>query len=232
MFACLGCCVVIIGGLYLLIDKVFLAGLGGVKGLVAEMGPDEETYPVPGEASRFRPIDALAEIRQKAGKEARLTQLRIDFIKSDATVDLTAEYKPGPSVTYTFIRPSASPPKNLPPVGAGRAPDDIWIEEVEARCYLPGQMSLITKTGGAINKRYQLVNKGYVVKVGSPRMGKLPEELALTKVSIEAMWAAAIAKGAPKAAVARIEYEVDESSFSIDKTNVRLRWDANGALKD
>jgi hypothetical protein len=193
---------------------------------------DEETYPVPGDAAKFKPFDALAGIRERVGKDARLTEVEIWLVRSDGTVDLTATYTPSPRVLYTFVRPAKNPPAEMPPIGAGRKEGDIWLEEVKVECFRPGQVRHVKKMGGSVNKEYRFSNEGMVLTFGSPSMGTLPEDLGSPKVSVEEIWSVAIGKGAPKEAVARITWSSRGYEFRVDGWDSILRWDETGDLRD
>ncbi len=189
---------------------------------------NEETFPVPGDAERFEPFAALDGIRERVGADARLVSITISFVDSNGRVDLSADYKPPPRVEYTFVRTPKNPPEEMPPLGAGRGPDDVWIERVKVECYRPGQVRHVVSRGGDINKEYRFKNKGMVITKGSPTIGKLPGGIGEPKLSIESMWAAAIERGAPREAVAVIDVDEDGYRFRINGWDGTLRWKLDG----
>lgn len=174
-----------------------------------------ETYPVSGDARHFDPFKQLAAIRAKAGQGAILTEIEASFVRNDGTMDLQASYKPGPSATYKFVVPLSEPPKDAPPIGAGRGPDDRWYQSVTIRCYEVGQMRHVTRISGGSRTEYNYRNEGMEVDRGSPQAGKIPIDLSEPKLSCQKLWEMALAKGAPKDAVAVIQYDEDGYEFDI-----------------
>lgn len=53
----------------------------------------EETYPIAGDPARFDPFAAIPDIKSKLGPEAILLEMDASFVRSDGTLDLTAQYQ-------------------------------------------------------------------------------------------------------------------------------------------
>jgi hypothetical protein len=194
----------------------------------------EETYPITGEPTRFDPIAAIAEIKAKAGAKAVFTEMDATSVRADGTMDLNAKYKPAPNATYRFQVPLDKAPdgQEAPPIGAGRGPDDIWVQDVTVRVYEPGMHRHVTRVSGGSRSSYSYINEGMDVDRGTPRMMKLEAGIPSVKVSTKEMWEVALKLGAPKDAVARIDLDDDEYTFGITGTKINLRWDKDGKLKD
>lgn len=194
----------------------------------------EETYPISGDPKLFDPIAAIPEIKAKVGAKAVLIEMDASSVRSDGTMDLHAKYKPAPNATYRFQVPLDKAPEDqeAPPIGAGRGPDDIWVQDVTVRVYDPGQRRHVSRISGGSRSSYSYTNEGMDMDRGTPRMMTLGQGIATVKVSTKQMWDIALKLGAPKEAVASIDVEDDESSFGITGTKINIRWDKDGKLKD
>lgn len=215
----------------------FFVGLGtflyiviGTNTCAKMMG--EETYPLKSDAKHFDPFKGVDEVREHVGPKAHLVEIDANFVRSDGTLDLTAKYRPAPHVTYTFDVPLDKAPADAPPVGAGRAPGDVWIQRVRVDCYEPGQRRSVTRISGNSRSSYQYTNEGMDVDRSTPSMGKLEPDLGTPKLSTLDLWKAGIAKGAPQDAVARIQFDKDGYEFSITGTNARVEFDRTGKPKE
>lgn len=192
----------------------------------------EKTYKIQGDVTHFDPFAKLAEIRTHVPADARLISIEATFVRSDGTMDLNAKYTPFPQTTYTFERTLDKAPENAPPVGVGRGPNDVWLQEIEVSCWQPGQRRSVMKTGGGVSTKYQYTHLGIEVDEKSPTSGKPDPGIADPKCSTQKLWEIAIEKGASKDAVARIEYDKNGYEFRIDRTGVDFRCDENCAVKD
>ena len=221
----------------------FVIGIAGFVGLIlyftvfsnscAKM-MGEETYPIAGKARSFDPIAEIENIRSKIGAKAVLTEMDASSVRSDGTMDLMAQYKPAPTATYRFQLPLDTAPEGqvAPPVGAGRGPDDVWVQDITVRVYEPGMRRHVTRTSGGSRSSYSYTNEGIDVERSTPRMTKIGEGISEVKVDAKEMWEFALKLGAPKDAVASIDIEADEYTFGITGTKIHLRWDADGKLMD
>ena len=192
----------------------------------------EETYPIAGDPRRFDPFASIPDIQSKLGPGAILLQMDASFVRSDGTLDLKATYKPAPNADYRFRVPIKDAPKDAPPVGAGRKPGDVWIQDVTVRVYEPGLRRHVTRTSGGTRSSYSYTNEGMDVERSTPQMGSLGAGLPNPKLSTKEMWEVAISKGADRDAVARIRYEDDGYEFIISELKYHLRWDADGWLDE
>jgi hypothetical protein len=191
----------------------------------------EETYPLKSPANRFDPFVGIEEVRERVGKNAHLVEVEASFVRHDGTMDLTATYRPAPRVTYKFVMPLDKAPDNAPPVGAGRSPGDVWIQQVDVDCYEPGQMRSVTKISGGSTTKYQYHNEGMDIDRRTASMGKLEPDIGAPKVTTSKLWEMAVANGAMKDAVARIKFDKDGYELSITGTPVRVELGPDGQPK-
>lgn len=192
----------------------------------------EETYPIAGDPARFDPFAAIPSIKSKLGADAILLDMDASFVRSDGTLDLKATYKPAPTANYRFRVPIKETPKDAPPIGAGRKPGDIWIQDVTVRVYEPGMRRHVTRTNGASRSSYSYTNEGMDVDRSSPQMGSLEGALPNPKITTKQMWDFAVSKGADKDAVARVSFEDDGYEFTISELKYHIRWDADGKIDE
>jgi len=189
-----------------------------------------ETYPLKS-ANRFDPFVGIEEVRQRVGKEARLVSVEASYVRSDGTMDLTATYKPAPNVTYVFVTPLDKAPDNAPPIGAGRKPGDVWIQEVRVSCYQPGQFRSVMRMSVGSTTKYQYHNEGMDLSRGTATMGTLVPDIGPPKVSTAELWKMAAEKGAPKDAVARITFDKNGYELSITGLPNRVELGSDGKLR-
>lgn len=192
----------------------------------------EETYPVSGNPRAFDPFAALPEIRAKVGEKAALMEIEANYVKSDGTLDLKASYKPAPNATYTFILPLDETPKDAPPIGAGRGPNDVWTQRVTVRVYEPGQRRHVRRISGGSSAEYSYHNEGMDIDRGTAAMGNLDRALSEPRLNAKEMWKVALERGADKDAVANIEYEYGGYTFRISALNISLHWDKDGVFDE
>jgi hypothetical protein len=179
-----------------------------------------DTRPVPGDASRFNPLAALPDIRAYAGEGAQLISIEADYVRSDGTMELTAEYSPSPRVEYQFVREMPRP-ADAPPIGAGGANTGPWYEPITIKAYKPGQWWNVTRG----NSEYSYMNQGLERETSSPRNDMTDQIVADPSCSFGDFWQVALKKDAPKDAVATINYDQYGYSFSISGLSVDLRFD-------
>jgi len=219
----------------------FVIGIAGFVGLIlyftvfsnscAKM-MGEETYPLAGDPARFDPFLAIPDIKSKLGPDAILLEMDASFVRSDGTLDLKAQYKPAPTATYRFRVPIKEAPKDAPPIGAGRRPGDIWIQDVRVDVYEPGMRRHVSRISGGTRSSYSYTNEGMDVDRSSPQMGSLEESLPEPKITTKEMWDFAISKGADKDAVARVSFDDDGYEFTISELKFHLRWDKDGKFEE
>lgn len=191
----------------------------------------EETYPLTSNPKNFDPFVGIEEVRSRVSPKAKLVSVRASFVRSDGTMDLTATYKPAPRVTYEFDVELDKAPAEAPPIGAGRGPNDVWVQRVRVDCYEPGQRRHVRRISGGSSAEYNYTNEGMDVDRGTPGMSKVPIDIGKPKLSTAEIWKAALAAGAPRDAVASIEYSKDGFDFSISGTGVDLEFDKEGKPK-
>jgi hypothetical protein len=191
----------------------------------------EETFAV-ARPSAFDPFGDLPEVVAGVGGSGRLVSIEASGVRPDGTMDLTAEYTPAPRASYKFIEPTEEGKERMPPVGAGRKPDDVWARAVTAEAYRPGQRSHITKMGGNVNAEYWHTNEGVTVKFSSPGAQALPAGLGAPVLTTREMWEKALSLGAPRDAVARVSFDEEGYEFDITGTGFSLRWDVSGVLSN
>lgn len=183
-----------------------------------------ETFELKGDPAHFDPITSLGEIRSHFDAHAKLSSLRLQYVRSDGTMDLTAGYKP--TATYTFYRELTEPPKNAPPVGAGGTSNGKWYEPVTAEVYEPGQWRHVESN----NSEYNYMNKG--IELDRSTATHLPSAFVEDPhCSIAEFWKVAIEKGAPSEAVATITYGERGYDFRIIQTSIGLQFGHDCQLK-
>lgn len=199
---------------------------------VAAKWMGQETYPITGDAHRFDPVAAIPEIRKRVGEKAVLIDMRANYVNSDGTLDLLASYRPAPYVDYTFRLPLDKAPSDAPPVGAGRSPGDIWIQDVRVKVYEPGQSRHVRRVSGNSSSEYTYRNEGMDLSRGTPQMGDLKDAVDSIKLTTQEMWKVALAKGADQNAVAIIEADDSGTALTISSLKIYLYWDRDGKLDE
>ena len=187
-----------------------------------------ETFPLNSSASHFNPFASIDEIRNRVGLNAHLVSIEASYVRSDGTMDLTASYKPAPNVKYSFAVPLDKGPVDMPPVGAGRKPGDVWVQLVDVNCYLPGQMVYVSRMSGRSSSQFSYHNEGMDIKRRRANMATLEPDIGQPKVSTLDLWNMALSKGAPKDAVATIRFDTNGYKFAIAALNIQISLDANG----
>lgn len=194
----------------------------------------EETYPIKGDPTKFDPIAALPEIREKVGKNAILLDMDASSVRPDGTLDLKAAYKPAPTATYTFQLPLDKAPdgQTAPPVGAGRGPNDQWAQRVTVRVYEPGQRRHVTRISGNSRSSYSYTNEGMDIDRATARMEKIETGITDIKITPKQMWDIAIKLGADPNSVGTISIDERDFEFNILGTDIDLRWDKSGKIEE
>jgi len=181
-----------------------------------------DTEPPPGDARRFDPIAAYGEVAAFAGENAQLVSIAARFVRSDGTMDLKADYRPSPSAQYRFVREMPAPAE-APPVGAGGNADGRWHESVHVGISRPWQFRSVRRVGGSGGASYQYFNRGMERRTDPPS-GRASAAIAPPPAcAFRRLWAEAIARGAPAAAVAVIEYDARGYAFRIDDLGFSMR---------
>lgn len=188
-----------------------------------------DTRPVPGDASRFDPIASLPEIKAYAGENVQLISIDAYYVRSDGTMELTADYSPSPNVEYKFVR-EVPRPADAPPVGAGGANTGPWYEPITIEASKPGQWFTVSRTGGGSRTTYSYMNQGMEREVDSPDDGLSDQIVADPACSFAGLWQQAIKHDAPRDAVATIEYDVSGYNFNISGLSIYLTFDTNCQL--
>ena len=188
----------------------------------------EETYPLTSNPKNFDPFAGIEEVRAKVSPKAKLVSVQASFVRSDGTMDLTATYRPAPRVTYEFDVVLDKAPAEAPPVGAGRGTNDVWVQHVRVDCYEPGQRRHVKRISGSSSAEYDYINEGMDVDRGTPGMTKPPTDIGSPKLTTANIWKLALAAGAPKDAVAQIEFDQNGYELSISGTSINLQFDKNG----
>lgn len=183
-----------------------------------------DTRPVPGDPTRFDPIDALPTIVLYAGSDVRLISIEANYVQANGAVDLTAQSY-WPSVTYTFVR-DVPRPENAPPIGAGGTTSGTWYQEISVEAYRPGHWWSVRRGSAS----YQFMNQGMEREIEEPVGQFSKEPVPNPDCSFRDLWDVALAREAPPDAVAIINYDSQGYDFRIRDTSVNLRFDADCQL--
>jgi hypothetical protein len=145
-------------------------------------GEGQSFVGIPGAPHAVDPIGVLGIAEQKAGRHDHLVSIEAEYVRSDGTVDLKARTHPG-RITYTFgtapgPAPSADPSR---PLGAASPGRDMPVES-----------SVVISSGGIERRPVMFGMRSRAVRKPRCPTGQV--------------WQAAIAAGAPSAAVAKLKY--------------------------
>lgn len=208
---------------------IFVFVIGPMTGLFNVFG--EDTREIPGDAAAFDPIASFAEIEAYARGEApsiEFIEMDAIYVKSDGTLDLTAtSYHP--RVTYRFVVP-AERPEDAPPIGAGGTTGD-YARLVTINAFEPGQLRSVRSMSGGVSTEYTYLHLGLERDVDDPTPAN-HQTFPPPACSLADLWAEAIRHDAPRDAVAMIDYEDGEYTFSISDVRVRLTFDQSCRLVD
>lgn len=185
---------------------------------------------VVGDATKFDPIVGFVQAAAFAGGDVKLVSLEAQYVKSDGTMDLTADYKA--RVDYEFVRELSEPPVDAPPVGAGGSLDDKWYEPIRVSVYDPGRVMHVTSMGGNFSYSGNYVHKGMERDISKPTSKLNDPLLDPPTCSFDDLWVIAVEKGAPENAVATITYDDKGYEFSIRDTKIDLFFDQRCQLND
>jgi len=189
----------------------------------------EATWFPPGDPARFDPVAGLGTIQSYAGAGVRLLGFEARFVRDDGTLDLTATYRPGPTVEYRFARSLPGPPNDPPPLGTGRRADDQWYEPITVKVSKPWEFRSVSRSSGGTRSRYQYFNLGMTRAAGRPQAGPQLAFAAAPSCALRDFWKAAADRGAPLGAVAVIRYDPTGYIFQIQGTKVLLAFGADCA---
>jgi hypothetical protein len=173
------------------------------------------TRPIPGDAAKFDPIASYADIAKFAGDSVQVERIDMKFVKSDGTMDLTANY--GAEVSYRFAHVLDNAPDNSAPLGAGGKPGGTYAELVYVN---------VDKAGQAGSTKDQWYNFGMSRQVIPAQLLSEPTA-APPACNAKQLWDAAIKSDAPANAVATIDYRSDGYTFDIKDTSIHLRFDTS-----
>ena len=96
----------------------------------------EHTWFIQGDAASFDPIGAFDSVKHHAGSDVQFTSMQADYVNSNGTLNLNANYTPAPKVDYKFVK-IVDPPKNAPPLGVGQSGSGTWYLPVAVEVYKP-----------------------------------------------------------------------------------------------
>lgn len=201
----------VFGGVFLLLCAQYVLIPFFISG-----GGNVDTRPVPGDATAFDPIATFQEIAAYAGEGAQLIRLSAYYVKSDGTLDLTADYYP--RVDYEFAR-EVPPPEDAPPVGAGGSAGGKWYEFIDIDAYQPNQWRRVSGS-----QNYSYMNQGMERDVSAPRTLS-STFIPPPECSFADLWTVAMTQDAPRDAVAVIEYDSEGYDFRISDVSISLRFD-------
>jgi hypothetical protein len=203
---------------------LFMAAIFGYTSIVAE-----QTWFLPGEAGHFDPVASFDAIQKHAGRDARLLGFEARFVRVDGTLDLTANYSPPPTVEYRFVRRLASPPKDAPPLGAGRRAGAHWYEPVVVRASRPWEFRSVSRASGGVRTQYQYFDLGMARDGGRAQAGPDPALAEPPSCALGDLWKIAQERRAPKDAVAIVRYDSDGYRFTIEGASIDLAFGADCA---
>lgn len=169
------------------------------------------TLSPPGSASQFDLGAALPEVKAYVGEGAQLLSFDARHVRADGTMDLTAEYRPSPEVTYVFTR-AVPPPETAPPLGTTQS-SSTWQQRVTVKVSRPGQRFFVNSRQGGLTLSYNYVNKGMEKTVNDPALTNVPEGADRQICSLRDLWQQAIQLGVPQDGVATITYNGRDYRF-------------------
>lgn len=201
----------------------FIAGciLFGVRGLPVIIAKfNRNNKPVPGDPHRFDPVASLTAVAAFAGHDSQLVGFEARFVRSDGTLDLTADYNP--EVKYSFHRVVKASDSNKP-LGAGGGPGPRYVP-VTVQVWKPGRIMFHHRIGGGVSSKWNEMEFGMRRTEGSEQASPAGKPVS-PKCPLKNLWQTAIQKGAPSEAVATISYDGNWGyRFTIADTDVRLTF--------
>jgi hypothetical protein len=183
----------------------------------------DPTVTPPGDVRAFDPIANYEAIKQYAGENVQLVEINAIYVRSDGTLDLKADLKPGPNVEYKFVR-EIKPPGEAPPIGAGVGESGMQWQTVDVNVGNVGQTVYVNRMGGSVNARYHYTNKGMQRTEGSPSGTNYETTIPDPVCSFASLWKQAIDRGAPAEAVAVISFVERGYTFEIRDTDFEMTF--------
>jgi hypothetical protein len=169
--------------------------------------PPEPTNAIIGDGSHFDPISTYPDIAKFAGDDLQLSSIHFYFVRSDGTLDLNAKYQP--HVYYYFFQRMDGRPADAPPVGAGGKLNEKWYQPVSV------DIRARNRPGERLDPQ----------RSASQPTNTTQQAIPAPSCSLQRLWSVALAQGAPKDAVATIDYDARGYSFRISDTSVSLTFD-------
>lgn len=186
------------------------------------------TLPVPGNPRAFDPVASFVEAQRFAGADAKFQSLDAEYVSPDGTLNFEAGYTPAPHLKYTFNQLIPTP-ANEPPVGAGGSGNGKWMRTVTIALGKKGRYAEISfdaykHVDGSFNSQGMDKEEGY------PQPDDGEPALAAPTCRFADLWKVALEHGAPKNAVAEIEYDKFGYRFNISSSSIDLEFDTNCKL--
>ncbi len=177
--------------------------------------------PPPGDPSAYDPFANAAAVQAFAGPGSELLDINARMLPSSGTMDFDASYEP--YTVYKFLRPAAGDPDK--PVGAGGG---ARLERVTVRVGDSGYISIDQKGGPGPNVKANLYHRGMVeMSTRTAKSKKKEDVVPLPTCAPADLWSAAIAEGAPKDAVAVLQYGHRGYRLAIDDIEFSMTFEAD-----
>ena len=170
-------------------------------------------------AERFDPIQALPDVGAMMGPSTRYWQFMAQGVRSDGTVDLTADY--APLVTYQSFAESAS---TGAPLGA---PGQAAMQLVIVHAMRPGWHVASRDSDGTSWRLSRGLERSQIP--WHAHTTGLPTSSSPT-CPLAKLWEQAIAQGTPADAVAQIVHNAQGYRFTIEGTSIEHRFDQGCSL--
>jgi len=222
----------IAASILLAIAAVGLVVTGGMEDVMRRMGmpTPPESFPPPGDPRAFDGFEMLPEVSDFAGMNCEVVEIDLMRVSSEGLMDLEADYKPQANYEFLCDVILTEQERNAP-IGAG----GLEVNEGDRRAlsvsiFQPGQRRHFSSRGSGTNVEMDYIHKGMVIHRAHLVRAANAQSIPAPSCSTSQLWEAAIEAGAPGNAVARIRYEDNAYRFSIDGTDVDLKFDANCEL--
>lgn len=183
----------------------------------------KNTTAPPGELTNFDPVASFAAMAAYAGPDAKLVVLRAYFVRTDGTMDLTAEYRP--HVDAEFVaRATAEDVADQGPLapGSGFAVGD----RLRTGLVVQGPATYHVTSGGSEWEEKHL-------GMGRRPAGKAAGDEKLIdppRCGFGQLWQQALADGAPADVVANITYDDTGYTFAANGRDFRRRFGGDCTL--
>jgi hypothetical protein len=174
---------------------------------------DADTTTLASDPRRFEPLSGTSEVQAFVTAAAQLLEVDARHVRPDGTMDLEADYDP--ICMYKF-RVAGTP--DARPLGAGGGRTENT--EVEVIVRRPGTMGSTTINGRTSNFFNRGMRKSFALT--NSRLSPAPPP----RCSAAILWQAALSRGAPSSAVARIVYDASGYELTIQDTPVRVHFDS------